>query len=74
MAIQERPVASNWYVSKIGKLMKVRMVLMDAGKPASVMVEYLDGTRHVVNMNLWSQLDLYLYPLGEDINRRLENQ
>lgn len=74
MAVQEQPVASSWYVSKIGKLMKVRMVLMDAGEPTSVLVEYLDGTRHVVNMGLWDQLDLYLYPLGDDINQRLENQ
>jgi len=76
MAIQEKlskqPEVSNWYVSRLGRLLKVRMLLLAEGQPASVMIEYLDGSRYTISINTWNRLGLISYALGEQIKECLD--
>jgi hypothetical protein len=58
MTLQQAPVVGNWYVNRTGQLIKVKMMELVQGAPARAMIEYLDGTRKVINMDAWSCLEL----------------
>jgi len=81
MVVQERssgesvttaPEVSNWYVSRLGRLLKVRMILLADAVPATVMIEYLDGSRYTISINTWNRLGLISYALGEQIKECLD--
>jgi len=58
MAILQEPVVGSWYLNQTGKLMKVRMLLLSDRLLTRVMIEYLDGSVHIVNIDAWNFLDL----------------
>lgn len=58
MTQQRTPVVGNWYVNRTGQLIKVKMMELVAGNPVKAMIEYLDGTTKVINMEAWSCLEL----------------
>ena len=52
------PVVGNWYVNRTGQLIKVKLLEMIQGIPVKAMIEYLDGTTKVIDMQAWSCLEL----------------
>lgn len=58
MAILQEPVVGSWYLNQTGKLMKVRMLMYVEKLLSKVMIEYLDGSFNVVDINAWNFLDL----------------
>ena len=58
MFIKQKPVVGAWYVNRTGKLMKVKMMAYHHDDANSVMIEYLDGNRKVVDINAWYCLEL----------------
>ena len=52
------PVVGAWYVNKTGKVMKVKLVSYTHTFLSSVMIEYLDGTRQIVDIDAWYCLEL----------------
>jgi len=58
MSILQEPVVGSWYLNQTGKLMKVRLLLLSDRNLSRVMIEYLDGSLHIVNIDAWNFLDL----------------
>ena len=58
MAILQEPVVGSWYLNQTGKLMKVRMLMYVEQLLSKVMIEYLDGSVNVVDIDAWNFLDL----------------
>jgi len=58
MAILQRPIVGSWYLNQTGKLMKVKMLLFSNRRLNRVMIEYLDNTVHIVDIDAWNFLDL----------------
>ena len=58
MLSSKSPVVGNWYVNRTGQLIKVKLLEMIQGVPVKAMIEYLDGTVKVIDMQAWSCLEL----------------
>ncbi len=58
MFTKQQPVVGAWYVNRTGKLMKVKLMAWRHLEPVSVLIEYLDGKRQVVDMDAWYSLEL----------------
>lgn len=58
MFTKQEPLVGAWYVNRTGKLMKVKLMAYHHETPESIMIEYLDGKRHVVSMEAWNCLEL----------------
>jgi hypothetical protein len=58
MAILQEPVVGSWYLNQTGKLMKVRMLMFTERRLSKVMIEYLDSSVKVVDIDAWNFLDL----------------
>ncbi|WP_126456936.1 hypothetical protein [Sulfuriflexus mobilis] len=58
MAILQEPVVGSWYLNQTGKLMKVRMLLHTEQRLSRVMIEYLDSSVKIVDIDAWNFLDL----------------
>ncbi|HFQ13711.1 MAG TPA: hypothetical protein ENK40_02830 [Gammaproteobacteria bacterium] len=58
MFSKQQPVVGAWYVNRTGKLMKVKLMAWQHQRPVSVLIEYLDGKRQVVDMQAWYMLEL----------------
>ncbi len=58
MSIQQKPVVGSWYVNLTGQLFKVWAVSYTGSRLSKVAVEYLNGTRMVVDIDQWDLLDL----------------
>ncbi len=58
MFIKQQPVVGAWYVNRNGKLMKVKLMVWHREEAVSVMIEYLDGNRQVLDVNTWYSLEL----------------
>ncbi len=58
MFTKQQPVVGAWYVNRTGKLMKVKLMAWRHLDPVSVLIEYLDGKRQVVDMDAWYSLEL----------------
>jgi len=58
MSIQQKPVIGTWYVNLTGQIMKVWAVSYDGDQMDKVVIEYLNGSRIVVDIDSWSRLDL----------------
>ena len=48
------PVVGNWYVNRTGQLIKVKLLELIQGIPVKAMIEYLDGTTKIIDMQAWS--------------------
>ena len=59
MFLNHQPVVGNWYMNKTGKLLKVKMLMYADTQPSSIVIEYLDGSRQIVDMASWSCLELH---------------
>jgi hypothetical protein len=58
MAILQEPIVGSWYLNQTGKLMKVRMLMFTGQRLAKVMIEYLDSSVNIVDIEAWNFLDL----------------
>jgi len=58
MAILQEPIVGSWYLNQTGKLMKVRMLMFTEQSLSRVMIEYLDSTVKIVDIDAWNFLDL----------------
>lgn len=58
MAILQEPIVGSWYLNQTGKLMKVRMLMFTEQHLAKVMIEYLDSSVKIVDIEAWNFLDL----------------
>jgi hypothetical protein len=58
MMVRHEPRAGSWYVNKTGKLMKVKLLLLNGERLDRVLIEFLDGMRVTVDYDAWSHLDL----------------
>jgi hypothetical protein len=58
MAILQEPIVGSWYLNQTGKLMKVRMLMFTEQRLAKVMIEYLDSSVKIVDIEAWNFLDL----------------
>ncbi|NOZ38139.1 MAG: hypothetical protein GXP11_08775 [Gammaproteobacteria bacterium] len=58
MFIKQQPVVGAWYVNRGGKLMKVKLMVWHHEEAVSVMIEYLDGNRQVLDVDAWYSLEL----------------
>lgn len=58
MLAKNSPVVGNWYVNRTGQLIKVKLLEMLQGVPVKAMIEYLDGSTKIIDMNAWSCLEL----------------
>lgn len=58
MAILQEPIVGSWYLNQTGKLMKVRMLMFTEQRLSKVMIEYLDSSVKIVDIDAWNFLDL----------------
>jgi hypothetical protein len=58
MAILQEPIVGSWYLNQTGKLMKVRMLMFTEQCLSKVMIEYLDSSVKIVDIDAWNFLDL----------------
>lgn len=58
MAILQEPIVGSWYLNQTGKLMKVRMLMFTEQSLSKVMIEYLDSSVKIVDIDAWNFLDL----------------
>lgn len=58
MAILQEPIVGSWYLNQTGKLMKVRMLMFTEQRLTRVMIEYLDSSVKIVDIEAWNFLDL----------------
>lgn len=58
MSIQQKPVVGSWYINLTGQLLKVWAVSYSDSALSKVVVEYLSGSRVVIDINQWDLLDL----------------
>jgi len=58
MSIQQKPIVGSWYVNLTGQLLKVWAVSYAGSAVSKVVIEYLNGTRMVVDITKWNLLDL----------------
>lgn len=58
MAILQEPIVGSWYLNQTGKLMKVRMLMFSEQRLSKVMIEYLDSSVKIVDIDAWNFLDL----------------
>ncbi len=58
MFSKQEPEAGRWYVNRTGKLIKAKLVMLEAGQPQRILVEYLDGMRLMIGVDAWRCLQL----------------
>ncbi|HED38912.1 MAG TPA: hypothetical protein ENJ13_00610 [Chromatiales bacterium] len=58
MSIQQKPIVGSWYVNLTGQLLKVRAVSYRDSSLSKVVVEYLNGSRVIIDIEQWKLLDL----------------
>ncbi len=58
MSIQQKPNVGSWYVNLTGQLLKVWAVSYSGSTLSKVVVEYLSGSRVVIDIDQWDLLDL----------------
>ena len=58
MSTQQKPVVGSWYINLTGQLLKVWAVSYADSALSKVVVEYLSGSRVVIDIDQWDLLDL----------------
>ncbi|MBL1261956.1 MAG: hypothetical protein COB33_015715 [Thiotrichaceae bacterium] len=58
MSIQQKPNVGSWYINLTGQLLKVWAVSYSDAALSKVVVEYLSGSRVVIDIDQWNLLDL----------------
>jgi hypothetical protein len=54
----QEPRPGYWYINRAGKLMKVKMVMHGMNGIESVLIQYVEGITHAINIDAWQCLDL----------------
>lgn len=73
MAVKQKPIVGNWYMNMAGQLIKVWALGYASGRPAQVVVEYLNGKRKIISISDWWSLDLEVH-LYRATRRRRDNE
>lgn len=60
-----KPKPGYWYINRAGKLIKVRLVVHEAGLAVTVLFQYLEGGTEIVSIADWQCLDL-MVPRSSD--------
>ena len=68
----QEPKPNYWYINRIGKLIKVRMVLHGVEGIETVLIQYAEGTMHCISIDDWNCLDL-VAPNYAETDTALEN-
>ena len=58
MSIQQKPNVGSWYINLTGQLLKVWAVSYSDSTLSKVVIEYLSGSRVVIDIDQWDLLDL----------------
>ncbi len=58
MNIELPPTVGNWYVTAVGKLIKIKMNIQENGSITKVLVEYLNGDTKIVSRSGWDELNI----------------
>ena len=58
MHTQQDPIINNWYTNLTGQLFKVRLASYDANGVNNMVIEYIDGSKHIINRDEWDHLKL----------------
>ncbi|MCF6324042.1 MAG: hypothetical protein L3J89_06955 [Gammaproteobacteria bacterium] len=58
MSIQQKPNVGSWYINLTGQLLKVWAVSYSDSALSKVVVEYLSGSRVIIDIDQWNLLDL----------------
>lgn len=58
MPVMQKPIVGTWYVNQTGMMFKVRMLGFSGSRPASVVIEYLEGVTQVITLGDWHTLDV----------------
>ncbi len=58
MSIQQKPNVGSWYINLTGQLLKVWAVSYSGATLSKVVIEYLSGSRVVIDIDQWDLLDL----------------
>jgi hypothetical protein len=58
MSTQQKPVVGSWYINLTGQLLKVWAVSYAGSALSKVVVEYLSGSRVLIDIAQWNLLDL----------------
>jgi len=58
MSTQQKPVVGSWYINLTGQLLKVWAVSYAGSALSKVVIEYLSGSRVVIDIDQWGLLDL----------------
>lgn len=61
MSVKQKAVVGNWYMNMTGQLIKVWAVGYSSGRPARVVIEYLNGKRKIIGFSDWCSLDLEIH-------------
>lgn len=51
-------IINNWYVNLTGKLFKVKMASYTGTSIGSLVIEYIDGSKHIISKQEWDCLKL----------------
>jgi hypothetical protein len=54
----QQPVVGTWYVNPTGKTFRIRLLAYAGDRPSDVLIEYAEGTTHLVSIADWRLLDL----------------
>ena len=72
MAKQQKPVVGSWYINLTGQLIKVWAISLDGGRISKVVIEYLSGSRRVIDIDKWNLLDLGIHYYNGDKQNKAE--
>ena len=58
------PVPGYWYINASGELIRVRLIGYDGSIPSTALIQYVDGTTCIIEIDDWQGLDI-LMPADE---------
>lgn len=59
MSSSEEPVVGNWYTTRDGELLRVRLAVYRHEYLSALLLEYLDGRRRIIASGDWYSLELH---------------
>ncbi len=59
MSLTEDPVVGNWYTTREGELLRVRLAVYRHEYLSALLLEYLDGHRQIIAIGDWYCMELH---------------
>ncbi len=59
MSLTDDPVVGNWYTTRDGALLRVRLAVYRHEYLSALLLEYLDGRRQIIAIDDWYCLELH---------------